>query len=116
MLVAAAAQKWGVDPSACRAANGVVQGPGGQKASYGQLAEAASKLPVPADVKLKDHKDSRYVGKPINRLDSAAKIDGTAEYGMDVKLPGMLYASLAQCPVIGGKGGGFPPPRGEGGP
>jgi isoquinoline 1-oxidoreductase subunit beta len=103
MLVAAAAQKWGVDPSACRAANGVVQGPGGEKASYGQLAEAASKLPVPTDVKLKDYKASRYVGKPINRLDSAAKIDGTAEYGIDVKLPGMLYASLAQCPVIGGK-------------
>ncbi len=107
MLVAAAAQKWGVDPSACRAANGVVQGPGGEKASYGQLAEAASKLPVPADVKLKDRKDSRYVGKPINRLDSPAKIDGTAEYGIDVKLPGMLYASLAQCPVIGGKVASF---------
>ena len=107
MLVAAAAQKWGVDPSACRAASGVVQGPGGEKASYGQLAEAASKLPVPTDVKLKEHKDSRYVGKPVNRLDSAAKIDGTAEYGIDVKLPGMLYASLAQCPVIGGKVASF---------
>jgi isoquinoline 1-oxidoreductase beta subunit len=102
MLVSAAAQKWSVDPSACRAVSGVVQGPGGQKASYGELAEAASKLPVPQDVKLKAHKDSRYVGKPVNRLDSAAKIDGTAEYGIDVKLPGMLYASLAQCPVIGG--------------
>jgi isoquinoline 1-oxidoreductase subunit beta len=103
MLVSAAAQKWGVDASACRAASGVVQGPGGQKATYGELAEAASKLPVPTDVKLKAHKDSRYVGKPVNRLDSPAKIDGTAEYGIDVKLPGMLYASLAQCPVIGGK-------------
>ena len=103
MLVSAAAQKWGVDPSACRAASGAVQGPGGQRATYGELAEAASKLPVPQDVKLKAHKDSRYVGKPVNRLDSAAKIDGTAEYGIDVKLPGMLYASLAQCPVIGGK-------------
>ena len=107
MLVTAAAQKWGVDPAACRAAGGVVQGPGGEKASYGQLAEAASKLPVPADVKLKERKDSRYVGKPINRLDSAAKIDGTAEYGIDVKLPGMLHASLAQCPVIGGKVASF---------
>jgi len=103
MLVSAAAQKWAVDPSACRASAGAVQGPGGQKATYGELAEAASKLPVPQDVKLKAHKDSRYVGKPVNRLDSAAKIDGTAEYGIDVKLPGMLYASLAQCPVIGGK-------------
>ena len=103
MLVSAAAQKWAVDPSACRASAGAVQGPGGQKATYGELAEAASKLPVPQDVKLKAHKDSRYVGKPVNRLDSPAKIDGTAEYGIDVKLPGMLYASLAQCPVIGGK-------------
>ena len=103
MLVSAAAQKWSVDPSACRASAGAVQGPGGQKATYGELAEAASKLPVPQDVKLKAHKDSRYVGKPVNRLDSPAKIDGTAEYGIDVKLPGMLYASLAQCPVIGGK-------------
>jgi len=103
MLVSAAAQKWGADPSTCRASAGAVQGPAGQKATYGELAEAASKLPVPQDVKLKAHKDSRYVGKPVNRLDSPAKIDGTAEYGIDVKLPGMLYASLAQCPVIGGK-------------
>ncbi len=103
MLVAAAALKWRVDASACRAQNGMVHGPGSAKASYGELAAAASKLPVPKDVKLKEHKDSRYVGKPVKRLDSAAKIDGTAEFGIDVTLPGMLYASLAQCPVIGGK-------------
>jgi len=103
MLVAVAAQQWGVDVSACRAQNGFVEGPGGKKASYGQLAEAASKLPVPKDVKLKEHKDSRYVGKPLNRLDSASKINGTAEFGIDVKLPGLLHAALAQCPVIGGK-------------
>ena len=103
MLVAAAAQRWGVDASACRAADGAVQGPAGQAARYGALAEAASKLPVPTDVKLKEYRQSRYVGKPANRLDSAAKIDGSAEYGLDVRLPGMLYAALAQCPVIGGK-------------
>jgi len=103
MLVQAAAQKWGVDPAACRAQNGAVSGPSGQTATYGDLAEAASKLPVPKDVKLKEHKDSRYVGKPVNRLDTPGKINGTAEFGIDVKLPGMLYASLAQCPVIGGK-------------
>ncbi|PYQ05990.1 MAG: aldehyde oxidase [Acidobacteria bacterium] len=107
MLVEAAAQKWGVDASACRAQDGMVQGPGGKTATYGELAEAAAKLPVPKDVKLKDHKDSRYVGKPINRLDTPGKIDGTAEFGIDVKLPGMLYASLAQCPVIGGKPASF---------
>ena len=107
MLVEAAAQKWGVDASACRAQDGTVAGPAGQKATYGELAEAAAKLPVPKDVKLKEHKDSRYVGKPINRLDTPGKINGTAEYGIDVKLPGMLYASLAQCPVIGGKAVSF---------
>jgi isoquinoline 1-oxidoreductase beta subunit len=103
MLVAAAAQKWGATATACRAEQGAVHGPGGRRATYGELAEAASKLPVPADVKLKEHNASRYVGKAINRLDSAGKIDGTAEFGIDVRLPGMLYASLAQCPVIGGK-------------
>ena len=81
MLVQAAAQKWGVDPAACRAQNGAVSGPNGQQATYGDLAEAASKLPVPKDVKLKEHKDSRYVGKPVNRLDSPGKIDGTVDLG-----------------------------------
>ena len=103
MLVTAAAQKWGVDASACRAQQGFVYGPAGQKAGYGSLADAASRLTPPTDVKLKDPGDYRYVGKPVNRLDSKAKIDGTAEYGIDVRLPGMLYAALAQCPVIGGK-------------
>jgi isoquinoline 1-oxidoreductase beta subunit len=116
MLVAAAAQKWGIDAAACRAQNGAVQGPGGQKATYGELAEAASKLPVPKDVKLKEPKDCRYVGKPVNRLDSPGKIDGTAEYGLDVKLPGMLYAALAQCPVIGGKAASFDATKAKGMP
>jgi isoquinoline 1-oxidoreductase beta subunit len=103
MLVTAAAQKWGVDAASCRAQQGVVYGPAGQKAGYGSLADAASRLTPPTDVKLKAPRDCRYVGKPVNRLDSAAKIDGTAEYGIDVRLPGLLYAALAQCPVIGGK-------------
>ena len=103
MLVAAAAQKWGVDASACHAMNGMVMGPNGKKASYGQLAAAAAKLTPPKEVKLKDPSQFRYVGKPLKRLDTAAKITGKAQFGIDVKLPGMLYASLAQCPVIGGK-------------
>jgi isoquinoline 1-oxidoreductase beta subunit len=103
MLVSAAAQRWGVDAAACQARDGVVSGPAGQRATYGELVEAAAKLPVPTDVKLKDPSAWRYVGKAMNRLDSQAKIDGTAEYGIDVRLPGMLYAALAQCPVIGGK-------------
>jgi isoquinoline 1-oxidoreductase beta subunit len=103
MLVAAAAHKWGVDASGCRAQNGLVQGPSGQKATYGELAEAASRLPVPKDVTLKQPAEWRYIGKAMNRLDSPGKINGTAQFGIDVKLPGMLYAALAQCPVIGGK-------------
>ncbi len=102
MLVAAAAQKWGVDPSACRAASGVVQGPGGRR-----RATASSRRPPPGypshGREAEGPQASRYVRQAVNRLDSPAKIDGTAEYGIDVKLPGMLYASLAQCPVIGGK-------------
>jgi isoquinoline 1-oxidoreductase subunit beta len=107
MLVAAAAGRWGVEASACRAQDGTVHGPGGRHATYGALADAASRLPVPQDVKLKAHKDSRYVGKAHNRLDTPGKTDGSAEFGIDVRLPGMLYASLAQCPVIGGKVASF---------
>ena len=103
MLVAAAADKWKVSASQLKAENGMVTGPGGKKATYGQLAEAASKLPVPKDVKLKDPSEFKIVGKPTKRLDTPAKVNGTAEFGMDVKLPGMVYASLEQCPVIGGK-------------
>jgi isoquinoline 1-oxidoreductase beta subunit len=103
MLVAAAADKWGVDAAKCHAKNGMVMGPGGKKATYGSLAEAASKLTPPKEVALKEPSQWRYVGKPLKRLDTAAKIHGKAEYGIDVRLPGMLYASLAQCPVIGGK-------------
>ncbi len=103
MLISAAAQKWGVDESKCSAQHGSVFGPKGVRANYGQLAEAASKLPVPKDPKLKDAKNFRYVGKSIKRLDTPSKVNGTAEFGIDVKLPGMLYAALAQCPVIGGK-------------
>jgi isoquinoline 1-oxidoreductase beta subunit len=107
MLVQAAAQKWNVDAADCHAQNGSVHGPKGRKATYGQLAEAASGLPVPKEVKLKEHKDSRYVGKPVKRIDTPSKVNGSAGFGIDAKLPGMLYASLAQCPVIGGKVASF---------
>ncbi|MES2069720.1 MAG: xanthine dehydrogenase family protein molybdopterin-binding subunit [Pseudomonadota bacterium] len=102
MLISAAAEKWGVDASKLHADDGVVKGPGGKHATYGELAAAASKLPIPKDVVLKDPKDFRLVGKPIKRLDTPGKVNGTAEFGIDVKLPGMVYASLEQCPVIGG--------------
>ncbi len=103
MLVAAAAARWGVDASTLRAEKGVVIGPKGAKLTYGALAADAAKLPVPAKVALKDPKDFKIVGKRTPRLDTPAKVNGTAEFGIDVVLPGMVYATLAQCPVIGGK-------------
>jgi isoquinoline 1-oxidoreductase subunit beta len=103
VLVQAAAERWKVDPSACSVANAVITGPGGQKLTYGDVAEAASRLTPPKAPKLKDAKDFKVVGKWITRRDTPAKVDGSAEFGIDVKLPGMLYAALAQCPVIGGK-------------
>ena len=103
MLVAGAAAEWGVPASSIKAENGMLTGPGGKKATYGQMAEAASKQPVPEKPAIKAAKDFRVVGKRIVRTDAPAKVNGTAEFGIDVRLPGMVYASLEQSPVIGGK-------------
>jgi len=116
MLVSAAAQQWKLPESDLRAENGMVLGPAGQKATYGSLAEAASKLPVPEKPVLKDPSQFRIVGKRTQRLDTPAKVNGSAEFGIDVKLPGMVYASLEQCPVIGGKVKGFDASRAKGMP
>jgi isoquinoline 1-oxidoreductase beta subunit len=102
MLIAAAAQRWRIDASVCRADNGKVIGAQGRTASYGQLADAAARLPVPKDVALKDAKDFRLIGKPLPRLDTPDKVDGSAEFGLDVQLPGMLYAAIALSPTLGG--------------
>jgi isoquinoline 1-oxidoreductase subunit beta len=103
MLISAAAAKWNVPRTELKAVDGSVMGPNGKKATYGELAADASKLPVPEKVALKDAKDFTIVGKRTKRLDSPAKVNGTAQFGIDVKLPGMVYASLEQSPVIGGK-------------
>jgi isoquinoline 1-oxidoreductase subunit beta len=102
MLVQAAANKWGVAASSLKAENGVVSG-GGNSATYGELASAASSIPVPKEVKLKDASQFNIVGKAIPRLDTPAKVNGTAEFGIDVKVPGMVYASVEMSPVIGGQ-------------
>src|SRR5579871_1477813 len=108
MLVEAAAQKWGVDKSQCRAENGVVVNTASNaKLTYGSLAEAASKLPVPTTPALKNPNQFRYVGKSLKRLDTPLKINGTATFGIDAKVPGMLYAVVAKCPVFGGKVASF---------
>ena len=103
MLITAAANSWKVDRSTLTAADGYILGANGKKASYGSLAAAASKLPVPENVAIKDPKDFTIVGKRTKRLDTPDKINGQAQFGIDVTLPGMVYAALEQCPVIGGK-------------
>jgi isoquinoline 1-oxidoreductase subunit beta len=103
LLISAAAKGWGVAPAECRAEHGAVLGPHGKSLSYGQLAEAASTLPVPAAVKLKEPADFKLIGQSVPRLDTPGKVDGSAEFGIDVRLPGMLHAAVAQAPVIGGK-------------
>ena len=103
MLIQAAANEWKVPASECSASNSMVTHTSGKKAAYGQLAEAAAKLDVPKDIKLKDPKDWKIAGKPVKRLDTADKVIGKTEYGIDVKLPGMLNASIKACPVFGGK-------------
>ena len=108
MLVAAAAQRWNVDPSSCRAQKGSVSHPPtGRTLGYGALADAAAKLPVPAQVRLKDPKDFTLIGTPAKRLDSPGKVNGTAPFGIDVRLPGMKVATVVASPVLGGKVAGL---------
>lgn len=104
MLVAAAASEWGVDASQLKAANGMVTGPGGKKATYGQLAAKAATMEVPKDVPLKPSSQFKVVGNmKQKRLDTVAKVNGTAQFGIDTRVPGMLYAAVAMPPMIGGK-------------
>jgi isoquinoline 1-oxidoreductase beta subunit len=104
MLIQAAAEEWKVPASECTTANSVItHTPSGRKTTYGKVAEAAAKLTPPADVKLKDPKDWKLVGKGVKRLDTVDKTTGKMVYGVDVKLPGMLNAAIRQCPVFGGK-------------
>jgi len=104
MLIAAAAQSWNVDSQTCRAEKGfVIHTATGRRASYGSLAEAASRIAPPKDIPLKDSKDFTLVGKPVHRLDTPSKTNGTAQFGLDVYIPGMLTAVVARAPVFGGK-------------
>ena len=102
MLITAAAETWKVDRGALRAENGRVLGPGGRSLSYGQLVDKARTVPVPSDVPLKDPSQFKIIGKPTRRLDSRAKVTGTATFGMDATVPGMLVALVARAPVFGG--------------
>ena len=103
MLVQAAANQWKVNASQLRTEKGFVIGPGGKKLSYGQLAEAAAKLPVPEKVALKDAKAFKTIGKPTRRLDSADKSTGKAQFGLDVKRPNLHTAVVLHAPVFGAR-------------
>lgn len=104
MLIAAAAQQWGVSSEQCNARNGEVFHPTSRRtAKYGTLLAAAAKVAPPTEPKLKDAKDFRYIGKRIKRLDSPEKVNGTGIFGIDVKVPGMLTATILRSPVLGGK-------------
>ena len=104
MLVAAAAASWKVDPASCRAHKGMVtHTPTRRTLTYGALTTRAAALPVPDKITLKAPKDFTLIGTPAKRLDSPSKVNGTAKYGIDVRLPGMLIATVAASPVLGGK-------------
>ena len=104
MLVQAAANQWKVPASECTVSNSVItHQASGRKTTYGKVASAAAKLEQPKDVKLKDPKEWKVIGKPLARLDTADKVTGKQVYGFDLKLPGMLNAAIKDCPVFGGK-------------
>jgi isoquinoline 1-oxidoreductase subunit beta len=104
MLISAAAKQWNVATDECRALNGsVVHTSSGRKLTYGQLAAGAAKQPMPKEVKLKESSALRYIGKPVHRIDTPSKVDGSAKFSLDVRVPGMLYATVARSPVFGGK-------------
>jgi isoquinoline 1-oxidoreductase subunit beta len=104
MLIQAAANEWKVPVTECTAANSIItHTPSGRSTTYGKVVEAAAKLSPPAEVKLKDPKDWKLIGKGVKRLDTPDKVIGATVYGIDVKLPGMLNAAIADCPVTGGK-------------
>ena len=103
MLVSAAAKEWGVSARSCRVENGTIISPHGKKFTFGDVADAASKLPVPDKVALKNPQSFTLIGMAAKRLDTPLKVSGTAEYGIDVRLPDMLYAALTQSPTLGGK-------------
>ena len=104
MLIAAAAAQWQVDAASCSASNGkITHAASNRTLTYGELADAAGKLPVPDKPKLKDPMDFTLIGKPLKRHDTPDKSDGKTIYGIDAMVPDMKFATLAQCPVLGGK-------------
>ncbi len=108
MLTEAAARAWQVPQAQCIARNGIVSHKAsGRSLSYGKLATAAATLPIPANPVLRSNGELRYVGKPLPRLDTPSKTNGSAMFGIDVRVPDMLHAAIRHCPVFGGKITGY---------
>ncbi|HET9394520.1 MAG TPA: molybdopterin cofactor-binding domain-containing protein, partial [Nitrospiraceae bacterium] len=104
MLIAAAAERWGVDPSDCYAMRGqVFQKSTNQRLGYGELVDEATRMQVPTDVELKRAENFRLIGTRAKRTDAPGKVNGKAVYGIDVRPPGVKIAALAQSPVFGGR-------------
>jgi isoquinoline 1-oxidoreductase beta subunit len=103
MLIAAAADRWHVSPDQCRTENSVVYGPDNKSARYAELAKDAASKPVPEKASLKNPSEFRLIGKPVRRLDSRPKCDGSQKFGLDLDLPGMKIAVVAHPPVFGGR-------------
>ena len=104
ILIGAAAQKWGVPVSECKAKNGEIHHlASGRRLSYGQLADAAAKLSPPDNPTLKSPDQYRFLGKSMPKLHTPDRVNGTAQYGIDVRRPGMLFAAVQQSPVFGGQ-------------
>src|SRR6202011_2105823 len=104
MLIAAAAKRWNIDPSSCRAERGeVVHETSARRIKYGALAGDAAQMPVPEKVALKRPEEFKLIGKPAKRLDTPSKVNGTAIYGIDAQPPGLKIATLAQSLVFGGR-------------
>jgi CO/xanthine dehydrogenase Mo-binding subunit len=108
MLISAAALTWGVPRSTCTAENGHIKHAASNRSlTYGELVDKAATLPIPSDVTLKQSKDYKIVGQRLARVDSPAKVIGEAVFGIDLRIPGMKYAVMSRCPVIGGKVSGY---------
>jgi len=108
MLISAAALTWSVPRSACVAESGHIKHAASNRSlTFGELVDRAATLPIPSDVTLKQSKDYKIVGQRLARVDSPAKVKGEAVFGIDLRIPGMNYAVLSRCPVIGGKASGF---------
>ena len=110
LMITAAAAKWSVPQNECQAKGGtVLHAKSSRRASYGELIGAAAKLPLPdpEKVPLKSEKDFELIGHPVPRVDVPAKVNGGAQFGLDVRVPGMLFAVVARCPTFGGKAAHF---------